>query len=188
MSASFEMLGLNQDSCTENDVLRAWRRLARENHPDKTAPHSNDKRMKELNEAKEVCLQAIIHRTCAADEREFVLHIVQLVEKSLRENVGLSIDLSCGSLIQPYLRDHMWYRAVDAMQWVLHCVIGECDFDQAVEDEIPILCRYYNGFLGSDKWTEDDHTMMMVLNKYDEIKAKGYGNFARFLENMAEQV
>ena len=185
MNASFEMLGLNSDSATEQDVLRAWRRLARENHPDKTAP--NDTRMKELNEAKEACLQAVIRRTCAVDEREFVLHIARSLEKSIRENAGIDLDLQDGTFIQPYLRKHMWVKSVDAMQWVLRCAIGEWDFNQAIDDEIPILCRYHNDFLGADEWTEDDHTMMTVLNRYDEIKAKGYGNFARFLQNTEEQ-
>ena len=79
----------------------------------------------------------------------------------------------------------MWFRAVNAMEWVLHCAIGDAEFDQAVEDEIPILCRYYNNFLGQDEWSEQDHTFMMVLNRYDQIKAGGYGNFARRLEGGA---
>lgn len=29
----------------------------------------------------------------------------------------------------------------------------------------------------NDAWTENDHTMMKVLNKYDKIKAGGYGSF-----------
>ena len=138
----------------------------------------------ELNKAKEACLEAIVSRTCTVDEREFVLpHIAHLLEKSLAERVGLKINLQNGHLIQPFLRRFMFTQAADAMEWVLGCGIGEYDFDQAIEDEIPILCRYYNDFLGTGQWSENDHTMMMVLNKYGEIKARGYGNFARILEN-----
>ena len=183
---AFETLGLNPDSSTEQDILRAWRRLARKNHPDKRDT-LNDTRMKELNEAKEACLDAIVQRTCAVNEREFVLHIARIIEKSLEDRVGFTINLQEGTLIQPFLGQYMMMRAVDAMNWVLRCAMGEYDFDQAIEDEIPILCRYYNNFLGSDKWTDGDNTMMLVLNKYDEVKAKGYGNFARFLENPVEQ-
>ena len=117
----FEILGLNEDRATEQDILRAWRRLARENHPDKTAPPPDDTRMKKLNEAKEACLEAIMARTCAVDEREFVLHIARMLEKNLAENVGLNINLQDGHLIQPYLGEHMRFSAIDAMgsivQW-----------------------------------------------------------------------
>jgi len=179
----FEILGLNEDSATEQDTLRAWRRLARDNHPDKMPPPPNDTRMKELNEAKDACLEAIVTRTCAVDEREFVLHIASVLEKNMGERAGITINLQNGNLIQPRLRDFMFIRAADAMEWVLHCMMGDYAFNQAKEDEIPILCRYYNDFLGTGQWNENDHTMMMVLNKYGEIKAKGYGNFALFLEN-----
>ena len=179
----FEILGLNEDSATEQDTLRAWRRLARDTHPDKQPPPPNDARMKELNEAKDACLEAIVTRTCTVNEHEFVMHIARSVEKSLEERVGLTINLQNGYLIQPYLRQHMRLRAIDAMDWVLHCAKGVYEFDQDVEDELPILCRYYNGFLKRDNWTEDEFTFMMVLNKYDELKAGGYGNFARSLEN-----
>ncbi len=63
----------------------------------------------------------------------------------------------------------------------LSCGMGDMAFDQDKEDAIPILCRYYNDFIGDEDWTEQDHTMMKVLNKYDKMKAGGYGNFARFL-------
>lgn len=81
------------------------------------------------------------------------------------------------SIIRRDLRNFMWVRSVDAMEWVLKCAIGDMDFDQTVENEIPILRRYYNEFLSPSEWSDQDHTMMTVLNKYDEIKAKGYGNF-----------
>ena len=109
-------------------------------------------------------------------DREFVLHIA---ETSLLERANPAIDLQEGQLIQPFLREHMWIRGVDALQWVLHCWMGEWEFDQAIEDEIPIICRYYNDFLGRENWQEDDHIFMDALNKYDELKAKGVGNFAQ---------
>jgi hypothetical protein len=59
--------------------------------------------------------------------------------------------------------------------------MGDAAFEQEIEDEIPILCKYYNEFIGAGGWEGDDHTMMKVLNKYDAIKAGGYGNFARFI-------
>ena len=74
--------------------------MARENHPDKTAP--NDSRIKELNEAKDACVEAIVARTCAVDGCEFVLHIAHILEKSLEERAGLAINLlEDGNLIQP---------------------------------------------------------------------------------------
>jgi hypothetical protein len=79
------------------------------------------------------------------------------------------------------LREFYWQRAVDAIEWVIQCVVGDRDFKQEIEDEIPILCKFYNEFIGQTLWTEDDHTMMTVLNRYDQIKAGGYGNFARFV-------
>ena len=64
-----------------------------------------------------------------------------------------------------------------------------CDaaFNKDMEDEIPILCKYYNKFIGPDNWN-DDHTMMTVLNKYDRIKAGGYGSFARLITSAAVAV
>ena len=172
----FEILGICETNANEYSVLCAWRRLALEHHPDKGG---DDVKMKEINAAKDACIRIIVARTCIADEHEFVLHIARLVEKRLERNMGMTIDLSCGALIQPFLRKHMWFRAVDAMEWVLHCAIGDAEFVQEVEDEIPILCRYYNTFLGEDEWSDQDHTFMTVLNRYDHIKAGGYGNFAR---------
>jgi hypothetical protein len=64
----------------------------------------------------------------------------------------------------------------------LKCGIGDMAFDQDKEDEIPIICRFYNDFIKEDGWSEDDHTMMTVLNRYDKIKSGGYGNFAQFIE------
>ena len=180
MTALLEIPGLDSETSTEQKILRAWRRLARARRPDKTASY-------EARIAKEACLEAIVNRTCAVGEREFVLHIARLTEKKLRADAGLDFNIEIRHIIQPFLREHMAICAVDAMQWVLHCAIGEWDFDQAVENDVPILCRYYNEFLGSGEWTEDDQTIMAVLNRYGEIKANGYGNFARFLETSAEQ-
>ncbi len=74
------------------------------------------------------------------------------------------------------------------MEWILRCGAGDTAFDQDIEDEIPILCKYYNEFIGPDNWGEKDHTMMTVLNKYDRIKAGGYGNFARFITSATPAV
>ncbi len=60
--------------------------------------------------------------------------------------------------------------------------MGDAACNKDKEDKIPILCKYYNEFIGPDDWGEDYHTMMTlaVLNKYDMIKAGGSWNFARF--------
>ncbi len=51
-----------------------------------------------------------------------------------------------------------------AVEWILKFSVG------AKEDEIIVLCDYYNEFIGTNKWSEDNHTMMMVLNRYNKIK------------------
>jgi hypothetical protein len=137
--------------------------------------------MQALNAAKEECLEATIERDYAVSEHEFVRHILQVLDRSLAD---LHLDLleHGAFLVQPNLRTHFWTRTVDAMEWILRCGMGGMPFEQDREDELPILCRYYNDFIGEDGWREDEHTMMKVLNKYDKIKAGGYGNFARFLE------
>jgi hypothetical protein len=84
-------------------------------------------------------------------------------------------------LIKPRLREFMWQYAVDAMDWVLRCGIGEAEFDEEIEAWIPVVCKYYNEYIGCDGWSEEDHTMMVVLNGYDVVKAGGYGNFGRRL-------
>ena len=111
------------------------------------------------------------------DDQEFVDHIAKILERSLSEKCDLSLDLSSGSLIRPMLREHYYCRSVDAMEWILNCAIGEMDFDQAKEDELPILCRFYDEYIGIDNWTQNDRTMMGVLNEYDKIKEAGYGCF-----------
>ena len=60
--------------------------------------------------------------------------------------------------------------------------MGDASFDGEIEAEIPIICRFYNDFIGAGEWGKNDHTMMTVLNKYEKIKAGGYGNFARLVE------
>ena len=54
---SFRVLGL-KEGCSQDDVLKAWRRLAREHHSDKSGSVDDDAVMKELNAAKEQCLEA----------------------------------------------------------------------------------------------------------------------------------
>jgi hypothetical protein len=180
MSDPFRVLGLAAD-CSQDHVLKAWRRLAREHHSDKTGA-GDDSVMKTLNAAKEQCLKSIIERDYNVSEQEFVWHICRVLERKLAEDLDLHIDLGQGRLIEPKLRQFFFIRAADAMQWILVCVVGDIEFNQDIEDEIPILCRFYNDYIREDEWSDNDHTMMMVLNKYDKIKAGGYGNFARFLE------
>ena len=183
--SSFQLLGI-PDTSTEKQVLKAWRAMAMQYHPDKQyidGEESNDAKMKELNEAKEACLTAILSREYKVDEQEFARFVARKLEKSLARNCDLQIDLHDGDLIKGYLRKFMWYHAVDAMEWVLRMVTREFEFDQDIEDEIPVICKFYNDFVSRDNWDEDDHTFMMVLNKYGEIKAKGYGNFGRLIED-----
>jgi hypothetical protein len=181
----FQLLGL-PDTSTEQQVLRAWRAMARQYHPDKQSSvegaEQNDAKMKELNEVKDACLAAILQREYTVDEREFACFVARKLEKSIARNCGFHIDLHDGDLIKRYLRKFMWYHAIDAMDWVLRTAICEYEFDQETEDEIPIICKFYNTFVGRDHWEANDHTFMMVLNKYDEIKAGGYGNFGRLIE------
>lgn len=113
-----------------------------------------------------------------SDDQEFVEHISKILEKSLSENCALSLDLNNGTFIRPMLRKHFETRSKCAMEWILKCVLQDVPFDQALEDEIPILRRFYNEYIGREAWNQEDHTWMMVLNKYDEIKRGGYGNFA----------
>ncbi len=115
-------------------------------------------------------------------EQEFVGHICRVLERKLAKDCDLHFNFGEGGLIRPKLREFFWTRTVDAMEWILECAAGDAVFDQEIEDEIPILCRFYNDFIGEVRWSEHDHTMMMVLNKYNTIKTGGYGNFARFLE------
>jgi len=111
-----------------------------------------------------------------SSDEEFVRHINIVVLR----NSGMEHDLS--SIIRPQLHKFMHVRAVDAMEWVLLCGMGESPFQQSRHDEMPILCKYYNEFVGQDDWDEDTCTIMAVLNKYDDIRAKGFGNFAMGLE------
>jgi hypothetical protein len=184
-AACFHVLGLqSQKEPSANDVLRAWRRLARENHPDKAG---DDTAMQALNEAKDECLQEIVMRDYTVSEHEYATHICRVLDRKLAREGGPEFDLEHGGqrIVQVSLREFYWQRGVDAMAWVLHCAFGDTAFDQEIDDEIPILCKFYNEFIGQDQWTEDDHTMMTVLNRHDFIKARGYGNFARFVETAA---
>jgi hypothetical protein len=171
--SSFSVLGIPPTS-TSQQVLHAWRRLARDHHPDKTGAGPDT--FVALNEAKTQCLEAISKRNYPADEQEFVLFICRKLEKKILQECDLHIDLGEGRLIRPTLQKFMWFHAVDAMRWVLGVfLMDDMEFDQDIEDEIPVICKFYNDFIGSDQWTEDDYTFMMVLNKYDEIKARFAG-------------
>ncbi len=92
-----------------------------------------------------------------------------------------SCDGALASLVRPRLSDFMRVHAINAMEWVLLCVTGDANMNQEMEDEIPIICKYYNEFIGKEKWNEEENTFIMVLNKYDEIKSGGYGNFKKTL-------
>ena len=114
------------------------------------------------------------------DESEFLSHINTTInQKMWDEGIRELEDRDFRSIIQPELRKFMWTRAVDAMEWALMCAMGEMPFDQTKEEEIPLLCRYYNQCLTPSDWTEQEHTFMTVLNKFCELKARGYGNFAQ---------
>jgi hypothetical protein len=172
MPTPFQTLSISPDS-TRAQVLHAWRRLMLVHHPDKADPPDSP-RAKELNAAKETCLEQITHTPVQqANEDEFVRHINTILQATM----GLDHDLS--RLIRPSLDRFMHVRAVDAMEWVLLCGMGEMPFQQSKHDEIPILRKYYNAFIGQDNWDDDDNTIMTVLNKYEEIAAKGFGNFAK---------
>lgn len=150
-------------------------------HPDKADP-ADEARIHELNEAKDACLERIVSTRYVRDEQEFIRHICQV----LQDKIGTDLETEAPDfsfLIGPRLHDFMHIRAVDAMGWVIWCAMGDMEFDQKKEDEIPILCKYYDSFIGKDNWTDQHNTIMTVLSKYDAIKAKGYGNFARRLDS-----
>ena len=124
-------------------------------------------------------------------EQDFAQHICRVLDRSLeRDGInGINLAQGGGARIVGYkLREFYWLRTVDAMEWILHCCMGDTPFIQEIEDEIPILCKYYNEFIGPDNWSDQDHTMMKVLNKYDKFKAGGYGNFARFITSATPAV
>jgi hypothetical protein len=180
-AACFETLGLKDSaSLSSNDVLRAWRRLALENHPDKGG---NDSKIRALNEAKEECLEQIIQRDYHVSEYEYATHICRILDRKMARECGSELDLEHRgqTIVGTNLRAFFRLRAIDAMEWVLWCMTEDRPYEQEINDEIPILCKFYNEFIGEDQWTEDDHKMMTVLNRYDFIKDKGYGNFARFI-------
>ena len=182
---SFQALGLDENCREARDVLNAWRRLAREHHPDKSKVADDDGvMMQELNMAKEQCLEKIEREGHALSEREFAQHICRVLDRGLeRDGIsGINMEQDGAGIIGGNLQKFYWIRTVDAMEWILRCGMGDVPFSQEIEDEIPILCKYYNEFIGEDRWSDSDHTMMMVLNKYDRLKAGGYGNFARFID------
>ena len=129
-----------------------------------------------------VCRPSVQNPTSKAnvkpqDDQEFVDHIAKILEQSLSEKCDLDLDLGSGSLIRPVLREHFHQRSVTTMKWILNCAIGKMEFDQTKDDELHILRRFYNEYIGVDNWTQDDHNMMRILNNYDKIKEGGYGCF-----------
>jgi hypothetical protein len=184
----FQTFGLDKN-CRKTDVLRAWRRLTTQYHSDKTGA-SDATVMQDLNTAQEQCSEQITSRD-PASELEFAQHICRVLDRKLERDgiTGINLEQGGGArIVGCKLREFYWVRTVDAMEWILRCGAGDTAFEQEIEDEIPILCKYYNNFIGPDNWSKQDHTMMTVLNKYDTIKAHGYGNFARFLEPQAKSV
>jgi hypothetical protein len=173
MACPFQTLSISPNS-TEAQVLKAWRKLMLQHHPDKADP-ADEARIHELNAAKEACLDRIVSTRYVQDEQEFVRHICGV----LQEKIEIEHDFSF--LVGARLHDFMHIRAVDGMEWVLKCAMGDMPFEQRKEDEIPILCKYYDSFIGRENWTDEHNTIMTVLTKYDTFKAKGYGNFARGL-------
>lgn len=166
----FETLSISPNS-TEKQVLHAWRRLMRIHHPDKA---EDSPRARELNAAKDACVLKICTDSQLNLEEEFVKHINTV----LQEKSGLDFDMS--NIIRPQLHSFMHIRAVDAMKWVILCAIGERPFQQKKHDEIPILRKYYDAFV--DEWDDDAHTIMTVLNKYEDFIEKGSGNFVHCID------
>lgn len=114
-------------------------------------------------------------------EHDYATHLCTVLDRKMQRELNLNLNLAAGGgqrIVSLKLREMFHVRAVDAMDWVIRCGIGEDPFDQEKEDEIPILCSFYNEFIGDRNWSENDHTMMTVLNKYDELKGKGLGNFS----------
>jgi hypothetical protein len=103
------------------------------------------------------------------DEQEFIRHICRILE----EKLDCPSDIDFSHMIGLRLHDFMHIRAVDAMEWVLKCAMGDMPFEQRKEDEIPILCKYYDSFISRENWTDDQNTIMTVLTKYYTLKAKG---------------
>jgi hypothetical protein len=113
------------------------------------------------------------------NDDEFVMHICRVLDKGVSEGCGVQMNLSANGhdRIRLELREVFWIRAEDAMNWILACVVGDMEFDQERDDEIPLLCRYYNDFIGEGGWREHERACMLVLNRYGKMKASGYGNF-----------
>ena len=127
-------------------------------------------------------MKASVAREYDVSEHKYVMHICRVLEKSIAETCDLQLDLDDGELVRPTLGKFFRMRAVNAMEWVMLCGMGSAVFDQEMEDELPILCSFYNDFIGEGGWSGEDRTMMNVLNRYDRFKAYGYGNFAQFIE------
>jgi hypothetical protein len=151
--------------------------------PDKVDPDDFEL-VHKLMQAKDECLDKIITVNYKADEQEYARFISKILEDNMNARVGPEFldghDLT--PIIKHKLGEFMWLRAIDTMEWILLCVMGKTDFDRTLDSHVPTLCKYYNSFIGEDNWGDNEHTFMTVLNKYDEIKSQGYGNFARLLE------
>lgn len=113
-------------------------------------------------------------------DQEFALFIHRILEEKMKP-LGALEGHDLTPIIKYQLGHFMWLRAVDTMEWILLCAMGQMEFDQTLESHVPTICKYYNSFIGEDNWGDREHTFMMVLNKYEDIKANGHGNFARLI-------
>ncbi len=114
-----------------------------------------------------------------SEDHEFIAHICKVLDAKMRgQGLEETLGMRAAPLIRPCLRQHFWARAVDAMEWILQCGRNNMPYDEDTNNEIPILCRYYNEHLGRGSRTPDEHTLMTVLNEYNAIKGAGHGNFA----------
>lgn len=113
-------------------------------------------------------------------DNEFVRYMIKTFEDESTHDLVRDAIRTSDIITQPLLHDFFRIRGTDAMEWMLRCGIGDMDFEQSKEDEIPILCKYYNEFIGEEAWTKNEHTMMEVLKKYEAFKSGGYGNFLKF--------
>ncbi len=117
------------------------------------------------------------------DDEEFIRHICDVLERNMVLN-GIELgEHRLDGIIRPKLKEFLCVRGVDCLERILMCGMGKAEFRQEKEDEIPVMCRFYNDYIGAAGWNDQDHTMMKVLNRYDRFKAGGYGNFGQVSES-----
>ncbi len=107
-----------------------------------------------MNELFLQMIETVLTRQSQPDEQEFLSHINTVVKQKMVSDGSTDLEgRDCCFIIRPKLRDFMWVHAVDAIEWALMYAVGEMEFDQAKEIEIPLLCRYYNDYLKPAVWT-----------------------------------